>query len=136
MERPPKGPSSEKGLGGWGQKITIFANIHYLNGSEPFKKGHSFWISLYLYNINYADVGWIGGWVRKSPKICQRNIVMVPRVICIPTHRPWMTDRQIEQGQSSYWTVKSSFLFLASNHTKADTNYTLGWIFGPCFFII
>ena len=29
-------------------------------------------------------------------------------------------------GQSSYWTAKSSFLFLASDHTEADPNYTLG----------
>ena len=31
----------------------------------------------------------------------------------------------INHGQSSYWTAKSSFLFLASDHTEADPNYTL-----------
>ena len=33
----------------------------------------------------------------------------------------------IIHGQSSYWTAKSSFLFLASDHTEADPNYTL-WV--------
>ena len=32
----------------------------------------------------------------------------------------------VDHGQSSYWTAKSSFLFLASDHTEADPNYTLG----------
>ena len=33
---------------------------------------------------------------------------------------------QLTHGQSSYWTAMSSFLFLASDHTEADPNYTLG----------
>ena len=33
---------------------------------------------------------------------------------------------RIGHGQSLYWTAKSSFLFLASDHTEADPNYTLG----------
>ena len=40
----------------------------------------------------------------------------------------------IIHGQSSYWTAKSSFLFLASNHTEADPNYTLGLNFWTMIF--
>ena len=36
--------------------------------------------------------------------------------------------------QSSYWTAKSSFLFLASDHTEADPNYTLGVDFWTMIF--
>jgi hypothetical protein len=42
-----------------------------------------------------------------------------------------LSHHVLANGQSSYWTVQSSFLFLASNHTAADPNYTLGvnfWI--------
>ena len=37
-------------------------------------------------------------------------------------------------GQSSYWTAKSSFLFLAIDHTEADPNYTLGVDFWTMIF--
>ena len=37
-------------------------------------------------------------------------------------------------GQSSYWTAKLSFLFLASDHTEADPNYTLGVDFWTMIF--
>ena len=40
----------------------------------------------------------------------------------------------VSHGQSSYWTAKSSFLFLASNHTEADPNYTLGVDFWTMIF--
>ena len=40
----------------------------------------------------------------------------------------------LDHGQSSYWTAKSSFLFLASNHTEADPNYTLGVDFWTMIF--
>ena len=39
------------GLGGWVQKISIFAYVQYINNA-------------YI----------VGGWVRKSPKTCLRNI--------------------------------------------------------------
>ena len=39
--------TSAKGLGGWGQKMTIFADVQY---------------------CIYADI--VGGWVRNRPKIC------------------------------------------------------------------
>ena len=32
----------------------------------------------------------------------------------------------LDHGQSSYWTAKLSFLFLTSDQTWADPNYTLG----------
>ena len=38
-------------------------------------------------------------------------------------------------GQSSYWTAKSLFLFLAGNHTEADPNYTLGVDFWTKIFL-
>ena len=38
-----------------------------------------------------------------------------------------MIKGYISHGQSSYWTAKSSFLFLASDHTEADPNCTL-WV--------
>jgi len=37
-------------------------------------------------------------------------------------------------GKSSYWTAKSSILFLASDHTEADPNYTLGVDFWTMIF--
>ena len=40
----------------------------------------------------------------------------------------------LSHGQSSYWTAKSSFLFLASDHTEADPNYTLGVDFWTMIF--
>ena len=40
----------------------------------------------------------------------------------------------LDHGQSSYWTAKSPFLFLASNHTEADPNYTLGVDFWTMIF--
>jgi len=30
-----------------------------------------------------------------------------------------------KHGQPSYWTAKLTFLFLASDHTEADPNYSL-----------
>ena len=45
---------SAKGLGGWVQKMAIFADVQY---------------------CIYADI--VGGWVRKSPKMCWRNIRIV-----------------------------------------------------------
>ena len=42
--------------------------------------------------------------------------------------------RALTHGQSSYWTAKSSFLFLASDHTEADLNYTLGVDFWTMIF--
>ena len=47
-----------KGLGDWSQKNDILLTFR---------------------NI-YADVGWVGGWIRKSPKTCWRNIGMVSKV--------------------------------------------------------
>ena len=47
--------TSAKGLGGWGQKMALFADVQYC-----------------IYE-------WYSGWVRKSPKICWRNIGMIPR---------------------------------------------------------
>ena len=44
---------SAKGLGGWGRKMAIFADVQY---------------------CIYADI--VGGWVKKNPKICRRNIGM------------------------------------------------------------
>ena len=41
----------------------------------------------------------------------------------------------ISHGQSSYWTAKSSFLFLASDHTEADPNYALGVDFWTVIFL-
>ena len=41
---------------------------------------------------------------------------------------------KISHGQSSYWTAKSSFLFLATDHTEADPNYTLGVDFWTMIF--
>ena len=38
-------------------------------------------------------------------------------------------------GQSSYWTAKSSFLFLASDHTETDPNYTLRVDFRTMIFL-
>ena len=43
---------SAKGLSGWVQKITIYLTVFILKQ-------------------------WVGGWVRKNPKICRRNIEMV-----------------------------------------------------------
>ena len=45
----------------------------------------------------------------------------------------WYFD-YLNHGQSSYWTAKSSFLFLASDHTEADPNYTLGVDFWTMIF--
>jgi hypothetical protein len=36
-----------------------------------------------------------------------------------------LINNRLSHGQSSYWTAKLSFLFLASDHTEADPNYTL-----------
>ena len=41
---------------------------------------------------------------------------------------------RLVHGQSSYWTANSSFLFLASDHTEADPNYTLGVDFWTMIF--
>ena len=40
----------------------------------------------------------------------------------------------VDHGQSSYWTAKSLFLFLASDHTEADPNSTLGVDFWTIIF--
>ena len=40
----------------------------------------------------------------------------------------------IIHGQSSYWTAKSSFLFLASNHTEADPKSNPGVDFWTMIF--
>ena len=50
--------TSAKGLGGWGQKMSIFADVQY---------------------CIYANI--VGG-SEKSPKICWRNIGMIPS--CMP----------------------------------------------------
>ena len=43
-------------------------------------------------------------------------------------------------GQSSYWTAKSSFVFLASDQPEGENSgpklHPGGGFFGPCFFII
>ena len=43
-------------------------------------------------------------------------------------------ENQLGHGQSSYWTAKLSFHFLASDHTEADPNYTLGVDFWTMIF--
>ena len=46
----------------------------------------------------------------------------------------------VNHGQSSYWTAKSSFFFLTSDHTEAENLgpklHPGGGFFGPWFFII
>ena len=42
---------------------------------------------------------------------------------------PWLSH-----GQSLYWTAKSSFLFLTSDHTWADQNYASGVNFWTMIF--
>ena len=40
----------------------------------------------------------------------------------------------LSHGQSLYWTAKSSFLFLTSDHTWADQNYAPGVNFWTMIF--
>ena len=60
-------------------------------------------------------------------------------------HYTWRKDRKEQRerrsmhGQSSYWTAKSSFIFLTSDHTEAENlgpKLHPGGFFGPWFFII
>ena len=63
--------TSAHGLGGWGQKMAIFADVQY--------------------NLCWRIVG---GWVKKSPKMCWCNIRMVPRenasIQRPPTYLPYL----------------------------------------------
>ena len=60
-------------------------------------------------------------------------------------HYTWRKDRKEQRerrsmhGQSLYWTAKSSFIFLTSDHTEAENlgpKLHPGGFFGPWFFII
>ena len=60
-----------------------------------------------------------------------KQIKIVEGVLDLPANpaQMWWSRAKrcdLSHGQSSYWTAKSSFLFLASDHTEADPNYTLG----------
>ena len=65
--------------------------------------GSEKWQFLLTFSTIYADAGWVGGWIRKSPKTCWRNIGMVPYLGSFALYNMWKKSKEAPHG----WPVMS-----------------------------